>query len=75
MTAAHEDADAAHEGLRTGRPVVPSADYRHGIRHPISEPVLAELAVAGGMLDAQRQALCGGGDGGAPVDLKLMPQL
>ena len=25
-------ADAAHEGLRTGRPVVPSADYRHGIR-------------------------------------------
>ena len=25
-------ADAAREGLRTGRPVVTSADYRHGIR-------------------------------------------
>ena len=25
-------ANAAHEGLRTGRPVVTSADYRHGIR-------------------------------------------
>ena len=68
-------ADAAHEGLRTGRPVVTSADYRHGIRHPISDPVLAELAVAGGMLDVQRQALRGGGDDGAPVDLKLMQQL
>ena len=39
---------AAREGLRTGRAVVTSGAHRHGIRHPIFDPVSSRGLVAGG---------------------------
>ena len=61
---------AAREGLRTGRAVVTSGAHRHGIRHPIFDPVMAELVTAGGMIEVQKQLL-----GGEPVNMKLMQHL